>query len=348
MVVPVTNELEVLLQSRVGQHAVRVAADGMDLSVLEEVVLVEEPAGWVSWQGALVDDGLTVVLAVWLQWELPETVGGGVELQLFAAGFGDATFDLSILDGDWCVLHETRIGEANLAGHVLEVVPVEGAAEALAPQHLVLLQMHWHATVGVDIGEVELAAWLEKAQALLEDCLLIRAEVDDAVGDDDIEGLGLEVEILELLEISLLELDVGESELLGVVILVLARHIELFICHVDADDLALGSDQLRGDVDVAAGTAAQIEHVGAFQVVLWQAETAAVVLRDDLVVDLADGIADVLWWCSGGAAGVGLEVVGSLEFLAVVLGDGFVCVFHDDEIVGWVRDDVEGGGGCWR
>mmetsp|Transcript_26515 Transcript_26515/g.74189 ORF Transcript_26515/g.74189 Transcript_26515/m.74189 type:complete len:294 (-) Transcript_26515:284-1165(-) len=293
----------------------------MDLSVLEVVVLVQEPSGWVSWQGALVHDGLTVVLAVRLQWQLPETVGGRVELQGLASRLGNATLDLGVLDGDGGILHQTRIRESDLARQVLKVVPVQRSAQALAPEHLVLLEVHGHAAVGIHVRKVQLATRLQQAEALLQHGFLVGAEVDDAVGDDDVEGFRLELEVLQLLEVSLLELDVGESELFGVVLLVLAGDVQLLVGHVDADDLAGGTDQLGGDVHVATGTASQIQDGGTLHVVLRQAQSASVVLGDDLRVDFLDGIADILRRGTGRAARVRLQVIRRLQFLAVVVGD---------------------------
>ena len=53
--------------------------------------------------------------------------------------------------------------------------------------------------------------------------------------------------------------------------------VELFVGHVDADDLALRSDELRQNVSIAAGARAQIEHAAAAELG-WHHETAAVIL----------------------------------------------------------------------
>jgi len=75
MVVPVSDEIEMLLQTGIVQHFVGVSTDGMDLSRLEVVVFVQEPPGGIPLHGtflsSFVNNGLPVILAVGFQIQFP-------------------------------------------------------------------------------------------------------------------------------------------------------------------------------------------------------------------------------------------------------------------------------------
>jgi len=126
--VEVADELEVLAEARAVHHVPRVAADGEHLSLLHRVVVVQRPLLRVLEDGALVDDSLPVVLAVWLQQpgQLEEAVGGADE-----ANVRNLALELQVVDGDRGRLYEARVGEAHFLRESLEVVPVERPGDAL-------------------------------------------------------------------------------------------------------------------------------------------------------------------------------------------------------------------------
>ena len=59
----IADEIEMRGKARIGQHAPGVAADGKDLAALDEMMPVERKRIGLFRDGALVDDGLTVILA---------------------------------------------------------------------------------------------------------------------------------------------------------------------------------------------------------------------------------------------------------------------------------------------
>ena len=96
---------------------------------------------------------------------------------------------------------------------------------------------------------------------------LIDREVDDAVGNDDVEAPGFKSRRIELLDISFAEADFaarpakafpvpGEMRIGG---------FKLLVGHVDADHFAFAPHQLREDVDVTTGAGAEIEHTPPFE-----------------------------------------------------------------------------------
>ncbi len=120
-----------------------------------------------------------------------------------------------------------------------------------------------------------------------------------------------------------MKFDVVVTELVRVMGLGVSRDRELFLGHVDADHLPLGSDQLRCDVDVPAGAASQIQYGPPLDFV-GDAESASVIFGQHVGVDVGYGLGDMRGRRCRRAAGVGLEVGSSLEGGAVVGGDGGV------------------------
>mmetsp|Transcript_28047 Transcript_28047/g.81068 ORF Transcript_28047/g.81068 Transcript_28047/m.81068 type:complete len:285 (-) Transcript_28047:129-983(-) len=227
-----------------------------------------------------------------------------------------------VLNGNRCILHKTGVGKATLLGQVLEVIPIQRPRQAFAPQHLIIAQALRHTAVGVHVREVQLATGLEEAVAALQNGILIGTEVDNAVRYDDIDRVVLEgIDLVQLLDFSQMKFHVVISKLVLVIGLRLLGHGKLLGRHIDANHPALGPHQLAGNVHVASGTAAQIQHGRALEQV-GNAKTAPVILGHNIRVDAIDGILDVGGHRRGRAAGVCLEIVGGRQRLAVVVRDG--------------------------
>ena len=80
---------------------------------------------------------------------------------------------------------------AYLVADAPEVFHVQGPSEALAQHHVVAPHGVGEPPVAVHVAEVELAAGLEGHEAPRHDGLLVGAQVDDAVGDDQVHGVRL-------------------------------------------------------------------------------------------------------------------------------------------------------------
>mmetsp|Transcript_21643 Transcript_21643/g.67077 ORF Transcript_21643/g.67077 Transcript_21643/m.67077 type:complete len:326 (-) Transcript_21643:210-1187(-) len=271
------DELKVLAEARAVQHVPRVPADGEDLALVHRVVVVERPRLRVRLNRAEVDDGLAIVLAVGLEQvgQLEEAVGRRRELDV-----RHLLLELLVVDGDGRRLDQPRVGKADALREALKVIPVQRARYALAPQHLVLTQCLGHAARRVHVGEEELAARLEQPVHLLEHARLVRAEVEHAVGNDHVDGGGLELKLVKLLDVARQEARIllAEAKLCAVPLLGAARNLELRIGHVDADALARLADELREHVHVAPRAAAEVEHALPLQLV-GRDDAAAVVLH---------------------------------------------------------------------
>ena len=96
---------------------------------------------------------------------------------------------------------------------------------------------------------------------------LVGAEVDDAVGNHQIEAGGLQRQAAQAFQGSLQERDVGEAKAFGVVIAV-----------------GLGHRQLGKQVDVTSAAAAQIQHPGPVEQFRHH-QAAAVVAAEHLRMD---------------------------------------------------------------
>ena len=151
--------LKVFLEPRLCQHSPGVAADGEHLPGLDLVMSVEHVCVFATWDGALVNDGLSIVLAVGLQTvQLPETVACGKEPDLTKF-----LFQLGVRDGDDKIFIDPGVQEAAGLGQIMKVVPIQRSRDALSPQYLVILQSLGHAATRVDIGEVDFSARVSAA-----------------------------------------------------------------------------------------------------------------------------------------------------------------------------------------
>ena len=90
---------------------------------------------------------------------------------------------------------------------------------------------------------------------------LVGGEVDHAVGDDNVEGGVGEAARAQVLDLAVDKLGVRrrEPELRRVPRRMLARHLDLRRCHVDAYDTAGLAHELGEQVDIAARAAAEVE-----------------------------------------------------------------------------------------
>ena len=221
------------------------------------------------------------------------------------------------------ILEQARVDEPLSLREPQEIVPVQRAAEALAVEHRIVAYGHGQPPIGIDVGEEELAAWLEQAVDAREDRVLVGRQIHDTVRDDHVEAARLEIEILEALDIALQEPHVVEAEDLGVVGTVALRDEELLGRHVDADDRTAGPHELGERVDVATGAAAEIEHAAALEQRRTN-QSAAVVAAEHFRVDAGEQRLEPLRHLAGVAAGAGLEIGRALQLAAVVILDDVV------------------------
>src|SRR5574341_365723 len=120
---------------------------------------------------------MAVVLAGVLQpVKLPESVSDRGE-----ADVSGEVADLLVRDVDAPLRDHAGIDEARLARETHEVLFVQGASQAFAVEHGVLLQFLRYPPIGVYVREVELAAGLKERKDLPEHVPFVFNEIDDAV-----------------------------------------------------------------------------------------------------------------------------------------------------------------------
>ena len=110
-----------------------------------------------------------------------------------------------------------------------------------------------HAGVGDDVGDGEAAAGLEHAGGLAQHLRLVGREVDDAVGEDDVDGVGRQ---RDRLDVALEPVHVLDARLR----LVGAGEVEHLVGHVEAVGGAGGADAAGGEQDVDPAAGAEVEH----------------------------------------------------------------------------------------
>jgi hypothetical protein len=97
------------------------------------------------------------------------------------------------------------------------------------------------------------AVGLEHAERLAQDGVLVVRQVDDAVGDDDVDRIVWQRDALDR---ALQEFDVGRAGLA----LILARQRQHFVGHVEAVGFAGRADALCGQQHVDAAARSEVEH----------------------------------------------------------------------------------------
>ena len=91
------------------------------------------------------------------------------------------------------------------------------------------------------------------AEGFAQDVVLVGGKIDDAVGDDDVDGVVGQRDVLDL---ALQEFDVVDAGLA----LVLVGEGQHFVGHVETVGLAGGPDAPRREQDVDAAAGAEIQH----------------------------------------------------------------------------------------
>src|SRR5207248_1621326 len=107
--------------------------------------------------------------------------------------------------------------------------------------------------VGDDVGDRETAAGAQHTSGLSEHEVLVCGEVDDAVGDDDVNTFVGERYVFE---VALDELDVGHARVGRVG----AGEVEHLGGHVEPDGTTFGRHAPGGDQHVGAGAGPEVEH----------------------------------------------------------------------------------------
>ena len=133
----------------------------------------------------------------------------------------------------------------------LVVGDADGAGDAANVGHDVVGEFGREGFLEGDIGDGEAAAGLEDADDLLKDGGLVGGEIDDAVGDDAIDGGGGEGNFIDGGKEELDVFDVGLAS-------VFVGAVDHGLGHVDADGATGGSDFLRGEKNIKATAGAQV------------------------------------------------------------------------------------------
>lgn len=295
------------------------------LSLLNTVVAIEDKHVRHVVHGSLVDDSLAIVLARKLKaFDLEEPESGtekvccGTELLLHSI----------VVDGDWSIRHEPWIIETDLPGQLEEIVPVHCSTETFSIQDLVVPQVGGDPAVRVDVTKVHLSSFCKKTVDLAKDLFLVRRKIDNTITDDQVEALFLQTKLVQLLDEAKKKLDVwrGKAKGLHVSRNVFLGGLDLLFGHVDSNDKACGSNELRNGEAILSSSTAQVKDAESSEGrVDGKSEAAAIVLCSHFFVDVLEGGDDVARWSLSWAASVGLEVLARLQDLAVVVLHLAVC-----------------------
>mmetsp|Transcript_22657 Transcript_22657/g.44453 ORF Transcript_22657/g.44453 Transcript_22657/m.44453 type:complete len:306 (-) Transcript_22657:280-1197(-) len=276
--------------------------------------------------GSLVNHSLTVVLFggfKLVRRQLRETIGDTVKPDV-----ANLFLNAAVLDGNDGVLNNQGLAEATLDCDTLEVGPVESATEAFSPENRILAESFRNTTFGVDVGELHHTTLLQQGKCLLEHGALIGAEINDAVGGDDIKRRRLKVKLVKLLKVTLEEAHIGfvEAKLLTVELLVLSCNFQLLVGHIHAHHKSVSTYPLSKHIDITTTARSKIQDAPAINNVKFHA-TTAIVFGEDLVMHIFEGALQTRIHCSACATRVCFEVIAVAENLTVVLFDGIFDFF---------------------
>jgi len=148
---------------------------------------------------------------------------------------------------------QTNLFEAGLAQHGFEFVHIRGAGDASAMSGQVGRESGRQIGGADDIGDREASAGFEDAEGFAEHPGFIGREIDNAVGDDDVDGAVSDGEIFDLTEA---KLDIGRSDVDGIGY----GFGEHGNGHIDAENAAGGTDGAGSEKAIETGAAAEIEN----------------------------------------------------------------------------------------
>ena len=133
------------------------------------------------------------------------------------------------------------------------LVLLERAGDAADPQLHAAPHLGRHLAANHDVGDREAAAGLEHAEGFAQHAILVGREIDHAVGDDHVDGVVGQRDVLDL---ALQELDVLDAGLA----LILSRQRQHLVGHVEAVGLARRTDAPGRQQHVDAAARAEVEH----------------------------------------------------------------------------------------
>src|SRR5882724_11220262 len=132
-------------------------------------------------------------------------------------------------------------------------VLLECAGDAADPELHAFANVSRNFTANNDVGDGKAAAGLEDAEGFAEDAVFVAGKIDDAVGDDDVDGV---VRQRNVFDGTLEEFDVFDAGFY----LVFAGEGEHFVGHVQTVGFAGGADAFCGEDDINAAAGAEIEN----------------------------------------------------------------------------------------
>ncbi len=136
-------------------------------------------------------------------------------------------------------------------GGVIRVL--QRSRDTAHPQQHVLADFIRHVAMYHNVRHGETATWLEHAEGFAENAVLVGREIDDAVGDDDVDGVIGQGNVFDF---ALEELDILDTGLA----LILARESEHLVGHVESVGFAGGTDALSREQDIDAAAGAEVEN----------------------------------------------------------------------------------------
>ena len=147
MLAEVTDELEVLPEASVMQHAPGVAADWEDTSSFDVVMPIKDKAMRVIGYRAAIDHCLPVILASGFQpVQLEQPISGRIKLDV-----ADTSSQLGIGNIKRPVSDQPRVGKTVSLRQTDKVVPIQRATQTLTVQHRIIAHCIRHSAVGIDI-----------------------------------------------------------------------------------------------------------------------------------------------------------------------------------------------------
>ncbi|KAK2157860.1 hypothetical protein NP493_1847g00002 [Ridgeia piscesae] len=206
-------------------------------------------------------------------WQLEESVCDRHKL-----GITKNCLQLSILHRNLGCGKETWSTEPDLLCYLVQILPPEGPSNTLTPQHFVFPDLFRQISVGIDVTKEKFSSFLQDAAGLRENSAFVRGQVHNTIGHDQVKLVVLQTGCSQTLDVTLHKVSVGfaEAELVSMILLVLPRHLQLFICHVDACHMAFLSDQSTQDVTVLACSGSQVKDLHPFQT-FWHYQTTVIV-----------------------------------------------------------------------
>src|SRR3989338_5097267 len=136
-----------------------------------------------------------------------------------------------------------------------KVFDIKAPTETLTQEDRIFRYPLRHSASCKDVGEIKFPSRFQDTEDFRKNPAFVGREIDHTVGNNQINGVVFDLKRFKILDITLQKTDVGLCvvKLLHLKEEMAPCHFQLFIGHIDANDLTIGANELGKDIGISSG-----------------------------------------------------------------------------------------------